>query len=171
MNLNLNNSKSRVKSFTWADPRKGLKPGVDIKGIDYLSGLKDGSIAPPPAANLIGYKIIEVGDGKTRFNLRPAEYHYNPFSVVHGGLITAILDSSMTAAVMTLLDEKQTCMTIEIKTHFYRPVTEKTGSVIAEGNTIHLGKRVAVAQGMIIDTEGNRYAHATSSCLIIDTKY
>jgi len=74
----------------------------------------------------------------------------------------------MTAAVMTLLDEKQTCMTIEIKTQFNRPVTERTGDIIADGKTIHLGKNIAFAEGTIFDAQGKRYAHATSSCLIYD---
>ena len=144
MNGNIINSNRRavaLKSLLNLN-QKYLKPGVDMKGIDYLCGIKNGSIAPPPVANLLGYKIHKVESGRTQFSFTPAEYHYNPFLVVHGGLITTILDSSMTAAVMTLLDEKQTCMTIEIKTQFNRPVTERTGDIIADGKTIHLGKNI-----------------------------
>ncbi|HHE73702.1 MAG TPA: aromatic compound catabolic protein, partial [Desulfobacteraceae bacterium] len=37
----------------------------------------------------------------------------------------------------------------------------------AKANLIHAGKQVATAEGRIYDANGKLYAHATSTCLII----
>lgn len=46
--------------------------------------------------NLIGYQIREVDHGFASFELQPGEYHYNPFATVHGGILSTLLDTTMT---------------------------------------------------------------------------
>ncbi len=38
--------------------------------------------------------------------------------------------------------------------------------VHAEGKVIHLGKRIATAEGRLLDSAGKLYAHGTTTCLI-----
>ena len=56
--------------------------------------------------------------------------------------------------------------TLELKINFVRPLTDKTGQVRAEGKVISAGKRVATAEGRLVDANGKLYAHATTTCLI-----
>src|SRR6202035_26546 len=41
--------------------------------------------------------------GKVTFAVQPAEFHYNPIGVVHGGLAATLCDSAMGCAVQTML--------------------------------------------------------------------
>jgi|APSaa5957512576_1039674.scaffolds.fasta_scaffold25133_2 hypothetical protein len=71
-----------------------------------------------PSARLIGYRIIDVDNGYSTFELNPEEYHYNPFSTVHGEILSTLLDSAMTAPVLSTLAKGFGCATVEIKVNF-----------------------------------------------------
>jgi uncharacterized protein (TIGR00369 family) len=157
----------RTRTIQWEDPQIGSRNTPNISGMDYLCAIRDGNIAPPPAASLVGYRIVNVDEGQALFELDPSEYHYNPFSTVHGGMLSTLLDTAMTAAVMTVLPPGKTCSTLEIKVSFIRPVSSRTGLITARGNLIHGGKQVATAEGRILDAKAKLYAHATCTCLIL----
>jgi uncharacterized protein (TIGR00369 family) len=157
----------RTRTIHWEDPQISSRDTQNISGFDYLCALRDGNIATPPAANLVGYRIVDVVAGQAVFELKPSEYHYNPFSTVHGGMLSTLLDTAMAAAVMTVLPAGKACSTLELKVSFIRPVRSETGPITAKANLIHAGKRVATAQGHLLDAKEKLYAHATSTCLII----
>ena len=46
-------------------------------------------------------------------------------------------------------------------------MTEKTGTVRAEGRVISIGRRVAYVEAKLTDAEGLLYATATSTLLVI----
>ena len=159
----------RVLTVTWEDPRIGVKKGRSMSGLEFLRAIKGGKIPPPPAAKLLGYRIWEVKKGHTVFQLEPAEYHYNPFGTVHGGILSTLLDTAMTSAVMTTLETGTACSTLEINVNFIRPMTDQSGPVRCEGKTIHVGSRIATAVGKILDRDGSLYAHAVSTIMIFST--
>ncbi|MNY75560.1 hypothetical protein D3C86_2148670 [compost metagenome] len=49
-----------------------------------------------------------------------------------------------------------------------RPLNDGVPVVRAEGKVIHVGRKVATAEGRIIGPDGKLYAHATTTCLIFD---
>ena len=159
----------RKRTIFWDDPKDSTRDAAKISGLDYLKAIKDGSINPPPIATLIGYKISEVDSGYAVFELDPDECHYNPFATVHGGIISTILDTTMTASVLSSLRKEVSCSTAEIKVNFIRPVTANTGTLRCEARPIHIGKRLATAEEKLKDKKGNLYAHAVSTCLIFKT--
>ncbi len=152
--------------MTWEDPRTGRRDAGVIGGLDYLVGIQQGRIPQPPAARLIGYRLREVERGRVVFELEPAEHHYNPFATVHGGIIGTLLDSAMTAAVLSTLPIGLACSTLEMKVNYVRSVTGTVGLVRAEGNVVHAGSTIATAEGKLLDGRGKLYAHATTTCAI-----
>ena len=113
------------------------------------------------------FQIVELEEGRAVFAVDPAEYHYNPIGVVHGGLAATLLDSAMGCAVHSMLPAGSGYTTLELKVNFIRALTAETGRVRAEGKLIHLGGRTATAEGRVIDESGKLYAHATTTCLIL----
>ena len=134
--------------------------------MDYLKAIKKGKISPPPIANLVGYIISEVDNGYAVFELNPAEYHYNPFATVHGGILSTLLNTTMTASVLSTLPKGISCTTIEIKVNFIKPVTADTGVLRCEARPIHIGKRLATVEGRLKNRNGDLHAHGTSTCSI-----
>jgi uncharacterized protein (TIGR00369 family) len=138
-----------------------------MTGLEAMHAITTGDAPPPPIAELVGFDLIEVGEGHASFELDPSERHYNPLGTVHGGIAATLLDSAMGVAVHTTLGEDQTYTTLELKVNFVRAITEKTGPVVATGSVIHRGGRVATAEARLTDADGRLLAHATSTCLVM----
>jgi uncharacterized protein (TIGR00369 family) len=159
----------RTLTVSWEAPELKEWSEGSITGLDYLKGLKDGRINPPPVGILVGYHICEVRFGYAEYELIPAEYHYNPFGTVHGGIITTLLDSTMTSAIISTLDKGKRCSTSDVKVNFIKPVTIETGPLRCEAEPIHVGNSLAIAEGKVTDRNGQLYAHGVSTCLIFST--
>jgi len=70
------------------------------------------------------------------------------------------------ASVLSALEKGVSCSTAEIKVNFIRPITTDTGILRCEARPIHIGKRLATAEGKLKDKNDNLYAHAVSTCFI-----
>jgi uncharacterized protein (TIGR00369 family) len=160
----------RRRIVTWEDPRASRRDAAAASGLDYLLGVKDGRISRPPAAMLVGYRIREVEPGRAVFELEAQECHYNPFSTVHGGILGILLDTTMTAAVLSTLPVEVACATLEMKVNFVRSVTERSGTVRCEASVLHRGSNVATAEGKAFDGQGKLCAHGVATCSIFDAK-
>lgn len=157
----------RTRTVTWDDPYAGAAKGASMAGIDYLRDIASGAVPQPPIAALLGFELAEVEEGRVTFEAEPAEFHYNPIGVVHGGLAATMLDSVMGCAVHSTLPAGVLYSTIEVKVNFVRPITSGTGPIVAEGTVVHAGGRVATAEGRLYaKNTGKLLAHATTTCFI-----
>ena len=160
----------RHREVTWADPGLGAALALELSGLDYLRGIAEGRIPAPPIAVLLGLGIVQVEPGQVTFSLDVGEHLYNPIGSVHGGVFCTLLDSAMSCAVHSKLSPGLAYTTLELKVNLVKPLTVDTPSVIAIGQVITSGRRVATASGQITGPDGTLYAHATTTCLVIDTR-
>lgn len=159
-------SNQRTRTITWEDPRALAKAAVGLSGMEYLQKIVAGELPPPPIGALLNFRIAELSEGRAVFTVEPAEYHYNPIGVVHGGLAATLLDSAMGCAVHSTLPAGASYTTLEIKVNFLRAMSAETGLVRCEANIIHVGGRTAVAEGKILDQKNKLYAHGTTTCIV-----
>ena len=157
---------TRTRTVTWEDPRAAAEAGRSLSGLEYLQKIVAGELPRPPIGALMNFGISELSEGRAVFTVEPAEYHYNPIGVVHGGLAATLLDSAMGCAVHSTLPAGVGYTTLEIKVNYIRPMTAETGSVRCVANVIHVGGRTATAEGRVVDQSGKLYAHATTTCII-----
>ena len=165
--MTLDSDKSeRTRTICWEDPKISARDVSSVSGLDYLKAIKEGKVSPPPIARLVGYQIVDVQAGSAVFEIKTREHHYNPFSTVHGGILSTLLDTSMTAAVLSTLPMGKSCLTLEMKINFVRPVTEKSGRIICRAEVIHSGKRIATASGKIVDDQERLVGHGIGTWTI-----
>ena len=157
---------NRTINATWDDPAAGISAARGMSGIDYLRAISQGKAPAPPFARLLGFELETIEEGKVTFALVPAECHYNPFGVMHGGVAASLFDSALGCAVQSLLPAATSAPTMELHINYIRPVTISTGRIRCTGHVIHLGKRSATAEGRLVDTHGKLYAHATGTFVI-----
>lgn len=157
----------RTRTITWEDPLPAVERAREMSGLEYLRAIQEGRIPAPPIAELVDMRLAEVDEGRAVFELKAAEFHYNPIGSVHGGIAATLLDSAMGCAVNTVLPRGVSYTTLELKVNYLRPMTRDTGLVRAEGSVVHMGGRVAVAEGRLVDAAGKLYAHATTTCLVM----
>jgi uncharacterized protein (TIGR00369 family) len=158
----------RTLTISWEDPVAALPRRKTMSGREYLELIKRGEAPPPPIALLMDIDLVEIGEGRATFEGHPAEQHYNPIGVVHGGYVATLLDSAMGCAVETLQSADTGYTTLELSVNYTRPITADTGPVLAEGVVIHAGSRVATAEGRLFAARtGKLLAHGTSTLLIL----
>jgi uncharacterized protein (TIGR00369 family) len=149
--------------------RTAAEAGLRMSGLDYLRAMMAGELPPPPIAVTLGIWPLRADEGVAEFSLDPEERHYNPLGVVHGGAISTLLDSVLGCAVQTTLPAGVTYTTLELKVNFVRAVTEATGRLVATGEVVHRGGRVATAEARVVaEATGKLVAHGTATCLILD---
>ena len=139
-------------------------------GLQIFEALMAGEIPAPPISRTLDFILVEAQPGRVQFQGRPQFAHYNPLGTVHGGWIATLLDSAVGCAVHTLLQPGKTYTTLELKVNYVKAVTERVPLVRALGEIIHSGGRIATAQGRLIGPDGTLFAHATTTCIILDAR-
>jgi uncharacterized protein (TIGR00369 family) len=160
-------SAERAETFHWTDPRVGLAHLPRMSGLDFLSGMRDGTIPRPPMAALMNLALVAVESGRVEFECRPAEAHYNPLGMVHGGLACTLLDTVVGCAAHSTLAAGFGYTSIDLSVSYLRPITARHGILRAEGAVVKQGQRVIFAEGRVLGPAGDLLATATSSLLVI----
>jgi len=160
----------RSLTVTWEDPVAAFESGKALPVLEWMRGMIEGRLPPPPITRLLGFRLVEVGPGLAVFEITPGEQHYNPIGVVHGGVAMTLLDSAMGLCVHTMLPPGAGYTTLESKVNMVRPVTIETGTLRAIGKVVHMGSRVATSEGRFEDASGKLYAHGTSTCMVFPAK-
>jgi uncharacterized protein (TIGR00369 family) len=114
-------------------------------------------------------QLESVEEGRAVFSIEPAEWMYNPIGSVHGGIAATLLDSALGCAVHTTLPAGVGYTTLELKVNYVRAMSTTTGRVVAEGNVIHVGGRVATADARLTaEHDGKLLAHGSTTCMILN---
>lgn len=135
-------------------------------GLEIMQAMAAGDLPQAPIALRLGFAMTAAGPGWTEFTGTPARHHYNPGGSVHGGYAATLLDSAMACAVHTTLAAGQGSTTVDINVTYLRAMTDRTGPVVARGEVISSGRRVATARGTLTDADGRLLATATTTCLV-----
>lgn len=156
----------RTRTVTWRDPALGVEAATTLTGVEYLRAMARGDAPLPPIAMVLGFRLEEIEEGRVVMTVEPAEFHYNPLGVVHGGLAATLFDSSLGCAVQSLLPPAHAAPTLQLHVNYIRPVTVGTGKLFCTGEVLHIGKRSATAEGRLADAAGKLYAHATGTFIL-----
>src|SRR5438105_15343080 len=147
-------------------------PGVtspqDLKessGIEFLQRILNGELPSPPIGETLGFVPIAAEPGRVVFQGNPDRRHYNPLGGVHGGYFCTLLDSALGCAIHSTLPKGVGYTTLELKVNLIRSLNDEVGPVRADGKTIHVVCRVGVAEAIINDFDGKRYAQAITTCI------
>lgn len=120
---------------------------------DHLSELT-------PAARLLGREIVAVDPGAGTASLRfqaPVEFG-NRHGTVHGGMISAMLDSATSCAVLAGLPPERTSLTMRLETRFLKPAA--LGTLSASAQVVERDDRRALVEAQLYDGGGVHVASA-----------
>lgn len=137
-----------------------------MTGLELMRALQVGDLPAPGFAVTLGIEPTAFSEGRAAFALDPGPEHLSPLGTVHGGILSTLLDSAVGCAIHTTLGASDLYTTVDLDVKFVRPVRPGQGRITAEARVIHIGGRIATAEGRIVDAEGTIYAHATTTCLI-----
>jgi uncharacterized protein (TIGR00369 family) len=142
--------------------------GIHLSGLERLRTMMEGGHLTGIEQTL-GFRLIEVEDGRVVVEGTPGLHVYNPFGVVHGGYAASLLDNACGYAAQSKMAPGQTCTTLELKVAYHKAMTKETGPVRAEGKIVSIGRRAAFTEARLTDSVGKLYASATSSLIVISS--
>jgi uncharacterized protein (TIGR00369 family) len=133
----------------------------------YFWDVIEGRKAPPPAAALLGFELLEIDESKgairVRFTARPE--FANPIGSVQGGFLAAMLDDTLGPALQSTLAPDQFAPTLELKVNFVSAA--KPGPLVAEGRVVARGGSIAFLAGELRTEDGTLIATATATARIV----
>ncbi len=110
-----------------------------------------------------------MAEGQVTVEMRAQEFHYNPIGSMHGGVISALLDTAAGCSVHTTLPAGMGYTSLDLNVRFLKAVTVGSGKLRCEGVVVSRGRQTALAEARLYDEAGRMVAHATSTCLIFPT--
>ena len=105
--------------------------------------------------------IESVEEGVVIFTLTPHESHYNPLGVVHGGVLSTVLDTVLGCAVHSMLPAGWGYTSIDLNVSYLKAVRVDSGLLRFTGRVIKQGKRVSFATAEGVDGTGAVVATVT----------
>ncbi len=105
-------------------------------------------------------------DGKIVSRFNPSKVHQGYKGIVHGGIITAILDESM---IQAAINEKIMPLTAEISVRFKKPLFIDDSTMI-EAEIIEKNTRLVTAHSVIKRIDGTIIAEAYAKLIPINRK-
>ena len=122
------------------------------------------SSVPHPFADLLGFEVLERGEGTCTSVLTVTEDHLNPHGIVHGAVVYALADTGMGGALTSLLAEDEICSTIEIKINYFRPAVK--GQLRCVTRVINKSRRTGVMESDVLDEQDRLLARAMGTFMI-----
>lgn len=126
-------------------------------GQRYLDMVESGESTEPRGGiwSFLGWRLAEVAPGRATLEWDTTTDHAFPTNdgewIVHGGMVTALLDTAMGQSTWTLLDRGEVFLTANLHTEFYRAT--KPGLLRAQGRVVHKTRRLAFAVAELFDAD------------------
>jgi uncharacterized protein (TIGR00369 family) len=137
-------------------------------GERYDSGLARRGGRFPGIWSHLGWDLVDLAPGRAVLEWTPVTDHSFPAGdgwIVHGGMVTALLDTAMGQSTWTLLNNDEVFLTADLRTEFYRVTTP--GSIRATGWIVQKTRRVSFAAAELHDADGKLLAGGRATNLIL----
>ena len=97
-----------------------------------------------PYANTLGFELVDLEPGKAiaRAPYKPETIGDIETGIIHGGVVTALLDNVSGVAVIAGLSEMKSTATLDLRIDYMRPA-EVGRDIIAEAECYHMTRTVA----------------------------
>lgn len=114
-----------------------------------------------PFSRLLGFRLVEATPDGATMQAEPTADHVNGGGILHGGYLTALLDSTTGWAVHAALPQGVRAPHIQLSVQYVRMALPGT-PLTCHARAIKAGRRVAAAEGEVLQ-DGKVVARAVTS--------
>ena len=120
---------------------------------------------PGPFSQSLGFRLVEATACGAIMEADPGPEHLNGGGIVHGGYLTALLDSTSGWAVHACLEPEQAAPHVHLSVQFVR-AAQAGETLVSRGRCVSAGRRIASAEAEV--TQGDRViARAVTSHAVL----
>lgn len=159
-------STTRHRAYAWEDQTPTMIAAGTHDGLAVLQAIGRAELPLPPALQTLDIRPDEAEPGRVSFTMIASEFHLNPFGLVHGGVLAALLDTAMGCAVHSLLPVGAGYVTSELNVRFLRGVALANGALTCTAEVVKPGRRSMVVQAKVTDDSGREVAIGGCTCLV-----
>jgi uncharacterized protein (TIGR00369 family) len=134
---------------------------------DYVERLQR-SVESAAYPQLLGFTLAEIELDRCRIDLSVRPSHFQPFGIIHGGVIATLIDTATFWAGFLRLPEDAGLVNVDLKLNYLKAVTG--GELRAEGRCLRPGRQISYTEASVRDANGDLVAHGTSTLMALPGK-
>ncbi|HZG77537.1 MAG TPA: PaaI family thioesterase [Paenibacillus sp.] len=113
----------------------------------------------------LGCKAVEVSEARTVVALDARRRHLNAMGIVHGGVLSSLIDNAMGLAVMRMHPDKRT-VTTNLNVHFVASLGP--GPLTTTATVLHETRSTVTVEARVTDGDGRLGTIGTGSFRLLD---
>jgi uncharacterized protein (TIGR00369 family) len=121
-----------------------------------------------PFPHHLGFRLVSVWGAGARVELAIQRHHLQPFGIVHGGVISTLIDTATFWAAFGTIPADAGLVNVDLKLNYLEPAV--SGTLVAEGTLVRPGRTVSYAEARVRTEAGALVAHGTSSLMTLPGK-
>jgi uncharacterized protein (TIGR00369 family) len=108
----------------------------------------------------LGCELVHADEKEVILRLDAKAHHLNMIGIVHGGVLSSLLDNAMGIAASAYKQDPN-IVTGSLNVNFLRPM--KSGILEVRAHVVHATKRVLTLQGTVVNEQGELGTMATGT--------
>ena len=121
-----------------------------------------------PYPSHMSMRLISLDLDRATVELEINNCHLQPYGIVHGGVLSTLIDTATFWSVFMRMPEDAGLVNIDLKLNYLQAV--KSGKLIAEGYAIRSGRSISYAEAKVFNEDKELIAHGTSTLKILPGK-
>lgn len=134
---------------------------------EYILELMD-IVNSSPFPKHMSMRLTAISLDRAVLELVTGQCHLQPYGIVHGGVISTLIDTATFWAVYMRIPEGSGLVNIDLKLNYLRPV--ENGILTAEGHAIRSGNSISYAETNVLNEKRELIAHGTSTLMTLPGK-
>lgn len=130
----------------------------------YIQALQE-LVRDAPYPRLMGMRLEAIAIDSATVVLEIDERHFQPFGMVHGGVLATLIDTATFWAAFLRLPPDAGLVNIDLKLNYLQPANG--GGLTATGRCIRPGRTLSYTEAYVHDERGELLAHGTSTLMVL----
>ncbi|HSW13614.1 MAG TPA: PaaI family thioesterase [Solimonas sp.] len=116
----------------------------------------------------IAFRLAAIDHDSCRVELDILPQHFQPFGIVHGGVLATLIDTATFWAGFMRLPQDAGLVNVDLKLNYLKPAV--SGKLVAEGRCLRPGRQISYTEAYVRDEAGELLAHGTSTLMVLPGK-